>query len=561
MKKCQSIRFLIILVLSLFPYLLYGQGFNVKEFKTLQFDISGSTNMREDSVGIPCGLVKVLSDNPQIEFGGDVIGSVDNKINEYWVYLPKGTKGFIIKRDQYLPLLVKFSDYGIEGIEPKVTYQLKLKDASFNPDKNSLVVNVKPPMASLYVDGIIIDKNESGSYRLLLEKGEHVCRLAARGYKSKMEIVKIGKSPQMLNIDLESLLAKVNIECETTDADIYVNSNKIGIGVWIGNLPAGDYTIEAKKLGHISQIITVSLSEKENRTITIPKLAREKILFHIMSTPSECFMRKVKIDGKTIGSDSVCTTLITAGRHVVEVDITGCFPIREMIEISKTDTLLFNLTPKTTEYKKAYLNDISACVKMVRNSYQGESLFWGDRACKLLYKLSSTSIKQIWDHNKLEWAFLVDLYKRNEETAKAYRLLEQLEYCAVDALFLADCYYGMSDYKKAILWYEKSAKDAYRAQPQVSDCYLKIGMCYKEIGDYEKAIEYGIKAERKYSGDVPPKEFLAECYLHKGNREMSIRWFRTALRCYISGNYFGREQFLKRMKELSLYDAVISGIL
>lgn len=388
MKKCQSIRFLIILVLSLFPYLVYGQGFNVKEFKTLQFDISGSTHMREDSVGTPCGLVKVLSENPQIEFGGEVIGSVDNKINEYWVYLPKGTKGFIIKRNQYLPLLVKFSDYGIEGIESKVTYQLKLKDASFNPDKNSLVINVKPQMASLSVDGIIIDTNKSGSYKLLLEKGEHVCRLAAKGYKSKMEIVKIGKTPQMLNIDLESLLAKVNIECETTDADIYVNNNKIGIGVWMGKLPAGDYTIEAKKLGHTSQIITVSLSEKEDRTITMPKLAREKIPFHIMSTPSECFMRKVKIDGKTIGNDSVCTTQITAGRHVVEVDITGCIPIREIVEISKIDTLLFNLTPKTAEYKKAYQNDISACVKMVRNSYQGESLFWGDRACKLLYKLS-----------------------------------------------------------------------------------------------------------------------------------------------------------------------------
>jgi hypothetical protein len=46
-----------------------------------------------------------------------------------------------------------------------------------------------------------------------------------------------------------------------------------------------------------------------------------------------------------------------------------------------------------------------------------------------------------------------------------------------------------------------------------------------------------------------------------GNKNMAIRWFKAALRCYIDGNFLGRNQLLEKMKSIGLYDNVVDGIL
>ena len=541
-----------------YPMFALGQGFKVKEFKMQPFDVTASTQQRNDSLGIPCGLVKVCVENPQIKFSGNVVGPVQNKTNEYWVYLPKGTKSLTINRKQYLPMILNFSDYGINEIESKVVYQLRLKEISYNSSKNSLIVNVKPKKSLLEVDGIGIERDPDGSYFLLLEKGEHVCRVSHNNYSSKIEVVTIGSGSQQLNINLESLMADVIIECETTDAIFYIDNKEIGVGKWEGNLPAGDYVIVAKKTGYIPQTLEISLSEKEKRKITFTELKREMFPLSIKSTPSVCFNRKVIIDGKTIGGDSICTAQISAGNHTIEIEITGCKKINEKKYIESTDTLVYNLYPNTDAYKAAYQYGIIDLLKMTRKTYGDESFFWGDLVCNQLLKLDEKDIVKLWEKNVSDWTFLIDQYYCSQERRnKAYTLLEKFESCNVDANFLAKNYYNMKDYEKALPWYLKSLKSvSYESVPNLSDKYYTIGICYKELGNYLKAIEFCNKAEKVYSGNVPPKEFLGECYLHIGDKNMAIKWFRAALKCYIEGNFFGKEQFLERMKSIGLYNEV-----
>lgn len=90
MKKNKTITILIVyLLLSFCPVEVSSQGYKVKNMKVLLSDISASTKVRHDSLGVPCGLVKILVKNSQMKFSGNVVGGIDNKMNEYWVYLFK----------------------------------------------------------------------------------------------------------------------------------------------------------------------------------------------------------------------------------------------------------------------------------------------------------------------------------------------------------------------------------------------------------------------------------------------------------------------------------------
>lgn len=551
------------LVFSFFPFISYSQGIKVSDLKMLKFDLSASTNIRLDSLGTPCGLVKVRVDDPDLRFEGNVVGLVENKVNEYWVYLSAGTQKLVVKRNQYLPLKVNFKEYGIDSIGAKETYLLQLKETSLKPEKNSLVINVTPKTAVLSIDGIEMDNGIDGNYMVLLEKGEHVCRITAVNYMTKTEIINAGKAPLSLNVELESLMADVIIDCETTDAELFVNNVKIGSGVWEGCLPAGDYTLEARKKGCITQETIVSLAEKEKRTITLPKLTRKRFPLYIKTSPSKCFNRNVKLDGASIGRDSVVMALVSAGNHTIEIEITGCNKIKENKYIESTDTLVYDLYPKTDAYKAAYQNGIIDLLRMTQKTYGDESFFWGDMVCNQLFKLENKDIVNLCEKNVSDWTFLIDHYFCSQERRHiAYTLLEKFESCNVDANFLAKNYYNMKDFEKALPWYLKSLKSvSYESVPSLSDKYYTIGICYKELGNYLKAIDFCNKAEKVYSGYVPPKEFLGECYLHIGNKNMAIKWFRAALKCYIEGNFFGREQFLERMKSIGLHNAVVEGIL
>ena len=60
--------------------LSFSQGLKVKEFKQNLNDGS-AFHAPMDAEEHPCGLIKVRTDNPDLEFVGDVVGKVENKMN------------------------------------------------------------------------------------------------------------------------------------------------------------------------------------------------------------------------------------------------------------------------------------------------------------------------------------------------------------------------------------------------------------------------------------------------------------------------------------------------
>ena len=279
----------------------------------MQFDISASTQLRNDSTETPCGLVKVQVNNSHLSFGKEAVGNIDNKLNEYWVYLPKGTKELTIKRQKYLPMKIHFKDYGINAIDSKTCYLLTLKELSYNPDKNTLVINVRPVKAKVIIDNMMIDSEDGGSYRLILEKGEHVCKITADGYRPSVQIVKTGKDVQIVDVDLESLMADVTISCETAGAELFVNNERIGMGNWVGNLPAGNIRIEARKEGFLPSHSNVTVTEKGKHKFELPALERLKGNIRIIS--NDMNFASVLFDGREVELENGLLQNVTSGNH------------------------------------------------------------------------------------------------------------------------------------------------------------------------------------------------------------------------------------------------------
>ena len=133
MKKILLILFLII------GWSAEAQKLTVESFTPKSNDLSARTESRLDNNGTPCALVKVQLASSGALFEGNVMGTVEYKTSEYWVYMPQGSKRLTVKLEGYLPLAVEFADYGISSLEPRTTYQLVILGVVAQPQIQTTV--------------------------------------------------------------------------------------------------------------------------------------------------------------------------------------------------------------------------------------------------------------------------------------------------------------------------------------------------------------------------------------------------------------------------------------
>lgn len=124
------IKHIIVLIICfLYSFSLFSQELSVKSFQLNEGDLSARTEKRLDSNGNQCALIKVEA-IPACEFGGYVIGSVEKKLGAYWVYVCAKnpvTRKLIVSSDNFQPLEVDFSKFGITTVEAGTTYTLRIE--------------------------------------------------------------------------------------------------------------------------------------------------------------------------------------------------------------------------------------------------------------------------------------------------------------------------------------------------------------------------------------------------------------------------------------------------
>ena len=102
----------------------FAQELTVKSFKLASSDLTAQTQPRKDLNYRNCALIKVGIGLQGVQFEGGIMGNVENKTGEYWVYMPQGNRQLKVKHANYAPVMVTFADYGVEKLESNRTYEL-----------------------------------------------------------------------------------------------------------------------------------------------------------------------------------------------------------------------------------------------------------------------------------------------------------------------------------------------------------------------------------------------------------------------------------------------------
>lgn len=508
-------RFYFFLLLQLLSIqFVFAQGFKVKEFVHAINDGS-AFHAPIDSGGHPCGLVKIRTDNKELRFKGNIVGVVENKMNEYWVYMSQGSLYFTVLHPNYLPLDINLSEYGIEGIASKSTYYLTLSETKYNKGKTGLVVTILPVTANLYINDVYVDNIlGNGHYQLFLPKKDYICRVEQSGYRPYLQVVTTGKAIQNLNVELESVMAELEVKSKLETAEIYLDGEFKGNSIWKGLVLPGKHIIESRQMNFKSNLQTISIQEKESRIIVIPTLERLKKTITIQTDPIGI---PVMIDFEEKGVSPVSIELET-GSHVMICNPEsryGVETIRQDLQVEEdgSDILFFTLKLQdmndywTERYQKAYAGDIESIVDLARLQSIN---------CDLLDYSCSDGNYSIGDGSYEEVMFW----------ARKIPRVELLKYETREKINIYSSAVMLLEPEKVIEWLKEVANDDYWIQGRyytLATNYRRLGSIFKIRREYDKAIEC-------FNNSYPECVIdIADCYLLKGNIHEAVKFYKMAL--------------------------------
>ena len=183
---------------------VYSQEINVLGFYLQTTDLTASIYPRKDLNNKECALIKVIITEPNVTFEGNVMGEVEFKTNEYWVYVSNGTKQLKVKVANALPLLINFKDHNIIDVKSKLTYELFLKKESneaSKPQMQKLIVKVNPYDSKVEIDGFDFPVSD-GTIVTVLPVGVHNVSVVNNNNSKTEQITLFASSPKELVIDL-----------------------------------------------------------------------------------------------------------------------------------------------------------------------------------------------------------------------------------------------------------------------------------------------------------------------------------------------------------------------
>ena len=181
-----------------------AQKLTVESFKLAGSDLTAQTQPRKDLNYRNCALIKVGIGLQGVQFEGGIMGNVENKTGEYWVYMPQGNRQLKVKHANYAPVMVTFADYGVEKLESNRTYELIITASGGTQvaQKQRLTIRYSPSSATVLVDNKMV-KGTNGVASTTLPVGQHSFVVVCEGYESEEGTVKLKASaPSNLQITL-----------------------------------------------------------------------------------------------------------------------------------------------------------------------------------------------------------------------------------------------------------------------------------------------------------------------------------------------------------------------
>ena len=330
-----------------------AQKLTVESFKLASSDLTAQTQPRKDLNNRNCALIKVGLGLQGVQFEGSIMGNVENKTGEYWVYMPQGNRMLKVKHANYAPVMVTFADYGVEKVESNRTYELTITASGnvvgpVDAGGNFYALTVSPKDAKVSIDGVLQSSSLDGEYSAMLPYGSHTYKVEAGGYISKSGSFTISNSDMTpINVSLVSAMATVSVTCLTPAVSLYVDKKSVGMIPWTGSLKEGMHLIEAMKEGYRSQQRTINLSQQQKLDVAFSELAAIQGNLSVNYKP---FGADVYIDGNKVGQSPRVFNGLLVGNHKVEIKKDGYGTESKQVNIleGQTATLAGMLSTNTT---------------------------------------------------------------------------------------------------------------------------------------------------------------------------------------------------------------------
>ena len=238
-----------------------AQKLTVESFKLAGSDLTAQTQPRKDRNDRNCALIKVGLGLQGVQFEGGIMGNVENKTGEYWVYMPQGNRQLKVKHANYAPVMVTFDDYGVEKLESNRTYELIITASGSTQvaQKQRLTIRYTPSSATVLVDNKMV-KGTNGVAQTTLPVGQHSYIVACDGYDSEEGTVKLKAStPSNLQITLskeamatqQSIVSQPIVAQQPMEQTPVTNGDNIsipvkdGISIDMVRVEAGTFTMGA----------------------------------------------------------------------------------------------------------------------------------------------------------------------------------------------------------------------------------------------------------------------------------------------------------------------------
>lgn len=171
----------------------FAQQLEVTSLIKSTTDLTAATNLRTDLNGKACGLIKVQAPVQGLSFEGNIVGDVDFKGGEYWVYVSDNSKQIVLKHNNANPTPVEFGRFGIPTIEAKSTYVLKVNAPSnIVAQTADVTFKIYPSSAILTIDNVEYE-TQNGRAHINLSCGEHTYLAVAPGYKTQSNVFRVTK--------------------------------------------------------------------------------------------------------------------------------------------------------------------------------------------------------------------------------------------------------------------------------------------------------------------------------------------------------------------------------
>ena len=259
-----------------------AQKLTVESFKLASGDLTAQTQPRKDLNNRNCALIKVGLGLQGVQFEGSIMGNVEYKTGEYWVYMPQGNRMLKVKHANYAPVMVTFADYGVEKLESNRTYELVVTASNGvqAEQKQKLTIRYTPSSATVLVDNKMV-KGMNGVAQTTLPVGQHSFVVACDGYESEEGMVKLKASaPSNLQITLtkeataiqqsvvsQPIVAQQSVaQTPVTKSDNITIPVKDGISIDMVRVGAGTFT-----MGATPEMENSEYNEKPTHQVTLTK--------------------------------------------------------------------------------------------------------------------------------------------------------------------------------------------------------------------------------------------------------------------------------------------------